>query len=142
MDNIQRSSSVYIDTNVFIYYIEASPIFFERAREIFERIDSVGARAVTSEVTLAECVYKPAQDGDTGLVGLYESLFEASGDVEMVPLDGGIAKRAGLRGGELGFKLIDAIHYLSALEAGCDLFVTSDARFKSGPALKVLRIEA
>jgi hypothetical protein len=34
--------------------------------------------------------------------------------------------------------MIDAIHYISALEAGCDVFATNNGRFRPGPAIGVL----
>ncbi len=140
MDEIVGSSIVYVDTNIFVYFIESSPTFFQLAKRLFEHIDNVGARILTSEITLAECIYKPSKDNDLELVGIYESVFERSGEVELLPLDGAVAKRSAIVAGNLGLKLIDAIHYLSALESGCDYFVTSDASFKSGPTMAVIQI--
>jgi predicted nucleic acid-binding protein len=140
MDRIAGSSVVYVDTNIFVYFVEAVPDFFQKTKELFEHAAAVGARLVTSEITLAECIYRPCQENDAPLVSVYETLFEQSGEIELVPLDGAIAKRAATAGGGLGLKLIDAVHYLSALEAGCDFFVTSDSAFRSGPKMAVLRI--
>jgi predicted nucleic acid-binding protein len=140
MDKISGSSVVYIDTNIFVYFVEATPSFFQKVKELFEHVASVGARLITSEITLAECIYRPSQDHDAALVSIYEMLFEQSGEIDLVPLDGALAKRAAVAGGGVGLKLIDAIHYMSALEAGCDFFVTSDSAFRSGPKMAVLRV--
>jgi predicted nucleic acid-binding protein len=140
MAELTDASSVYIDTNIFVYWVEAVEPFFQNVRELFEGIGEAGCRVVTSEITVAECIYKPARDGDDALIALYERLFEQSGDIDLAALDGAIVKKAAKNGGILGLKLIDAVHYLTALENGCDLFVTSDERFKSGPAMRVLRI--
>jgi predicted nucleic acid-binding protein len=82
----------------------------------------------------------PEHGQDAPLASVYEMLFEQSGEIDLVPLDGAIAKRAAVADGSLGLKLIDAIHYISALETGCDFFVTSDSAFKSGPKMEVLRV--
>lgn len=142
MNEISESSRVYVDSNVFIYFLEATPEFFALAKEVFEQIDAVGARLFTNEYTLAECIYQPSRSGNFSLVTKYESLFEKEGEVELLGLDGALAKRAAFVGGSLGLKLADAIHFMSALEAGCDFFVTADTAFKSGPAMKVLRLAA
>ena len=139
MDEIDGRSSVYVDTNIFIYFIEATPGMFERVVALLNHANRVGARLVTCELTVAECLYKPHRDGDAELIAGYEKLF-ASGGVEITPLDGGLARRAARHGGELGLKLIDAIHYIAALEAGCDVFVTGDARFRSGPYMRVVGV--
>jgi predicted nucleic acid-binding protein len=137
---ITASSRVYIDTNIFIYFLERSPQFFEPVKHLFEYIDSVGAQLVTSEITVAECIYRPSQLNDQKLIGAYEVLFEESNEVDLVPLDGLLAKQAAIYGSQVGLKLIDSIHLVSALQSGCDTFVSSDARFKSGPRLTVIQI--
>jgi predicted nucleic acid-binding protein len=138
---IPAGATVYIDTNIFIYFIEATPGFFAKVRNLFLHIRDAGARIVTSEMTVAECVYKPARDGNQKHLRIYEALLEKSGDVGLIPLTGAVTKRAALIVGKLGLKLIDAIHYLSALEAGCTVFVTSDAAFKSGPNMQVVLVK-
>lgn len=142
MDELTASSVVYIDTNIFIYFVEATPKFHSKALTIFEHVARLGATIKTSEITIAECLYQPAQASNTKLISIYEALFENSGEIEMIALNGELAKRAAMKGGLLGLKLVDAIHYISALEAGCNFFVTSDARFKSGPKLKVILVSA
>jgi predicted nucleic acid-binding protein len=140
MDEIQAGSLVYIDTNVFVYFIETSPGFYPRVKALFERIAAVGASVVTNELTLAECVYFPSRENDHVLVALYQALFSGTGDVTMLPLNGALTQRAALAGGALGLKLMDAIHYVSALEAGCDVFVSGDGSFKAGPSMTVIKV--
>jgi predicted nucleic acid-binding protein len=142
MNEISSASRVYIDSNIFIYFLELNPAYFSKAQELFDHIDAVGAPLFTNEYTLAECIYQPSRDSNFLLVAKYESLFEREGEVQLLSLDGALAKRASFSGGKLGLKLADAIHYISALEAGCDIFVTADTAFKSGPAMKVLRLAA
>jgi predicted nucleic acid-binding protein len=140
IDRIASSSLIYIDTNIFIYFVEATPKFFEKAKAIFARVEAVEARVVTNEVTIAECIYKPALDSNLDLIRIYKKLFASKAEITLLPLDGALAKRAALNGSKLGLKLVDAIHYLSALEAGCEVFVTKDHRFKSGPKMRVVHL--
>jgi predicted nucleic acid-binding protein len=142
MNEIVKGSLVYLDSNIFIYFIETAPGFHPLVKDVFAHVASVGAIVLTNELTLAECIYQPSRDEDQELVLLYEGLLEKSGDVGLLELDGALVKRAALNGGALGLKLFDAIHFVSALEAGCHIFVTADAAFKSGPAMKVLRLAA
>jgi predicted nucleic acid-binding protein len=104
-------------------------------RIIFEKIAAAGAIIVTSELTLAECIFLPARVGDEKLVALYQNLLGKSGDIEMLLLSGAIVERAALAGGAIGLKLMDAIHSISAIEAGCHFFVTGDSAFRSGPSV-------
>lgn len=137
MDEIAAGAAVYVDTNIFIYFIEATPGHYDRAAAAFTQLAEKSARVVTNELTVAECLYLPAREENRALIAVYERLFDASGDVTLLPLTGGIARRAAIAGGAMGLKLMDAIHYLSALESGCSHFLTSDSQFKSGPDLQV-----
>jgi predicted nucleic acid-binding protein len=139
MTEIAVGSLVYVDTNVFIYFLEGDRDAGARAEALFAHADRVGAVLLTSELTAAECLYKPHKDGNLRLASLYGDLFD-SGEVQIIPLTGDLARRAAGDAGALGLRLIDSIHYLSALEAGCDVFVSADARFRSGPYMRVLRI--
>ena len=94
---------------------------------------------VSSELTLAECIYQPLKLNDLELAMTYERLFE-SGDISVVKVDGGILKRAAKHGAGSGLKLLDAVHYVSALEYGCRYFVTSDKRIRSSDNLQVVLI--
>ena len=140
MDSLNSASRVYVDTNIWIYFIESHPAFVEKVRRLFAAVQEAGAQLVTSELAIAECLYKPARDANAAALSAYARLFD-SGEIEITPLDGGLAKRAAVNGGQLGLKLIDAIHYMSALEWACDIFLTSDSAFKSGPMTEVIRIE-
>jgi predicted nucleic acid-binding protein len=141
MDNLSASSRVYVDTNIWIYYVEAAPAMVKKARAFFVAVEAAGAQLITNEIAIAECLYKPSKDGNAAALDAYDRLFD-SGEIEVSPLSGKLARTAAVHGGQLGLKLIDAIHYFSALEWGCDYFFTSDAHFKSGPMIKVIRIEA
>lgn len=138
--DFDQSTRVYIDTNIWIYYIEAHPIFYEKIDGIFEKADLAGATLVTSEIAVTECLVRPSRQGEAKTIQLYDAFFEESG-VEFVKLDGGLARRAALATGALGLKLIDAIHYVSAREAGCNFILTRDGKFKSDAEIVVVGLD-
>ena len=140
MTEFTPSARVYVDTNIWIYYVEANPAFLPKVLGVLRKASNAGARLVTSELAMAECLIGPSRHGDRDLLALYEDFF-AEGDFEVVRLDGALARRAALSGGALGLKLIDAIHYVSAHEAGCDYFLTGDGRFKSAGRMTVIGLE-
>ena len=133
-------NKVYIDSNMFIYQFEKLDGFAERAAMLFSEVEIQGGRLVTSELTIAECCYRPAGDGNGLLLSAYQDFFEESGEVELVLLSGSLVKRAALIGALLGLKLLDAIHYVSALDAGCTHFLTGDKAFKSSSELRVVQL--
>ncbi len=53
---LQDVHRLFLDTAPVIYYVERHPAYFNRVSPIFDRIDSGLLTAVTSPVTLAECL--------------------------------------------------------------------------------------
>ncbi len=141
MVEFPKGSRLYVDTNIWIYYIEANASFVQKVHDLFVSVEATASTLVTNEITVAECLYKPFTDDNLAAVQAYDRLF-GSGEIALVPLDGPLARQAALHGGKLGLKLIDAIHYVSALTSGCDHFITSDVRFRSCPILRVMTIQA
>ena len=139
MTEFARSARIYVDTNIWIYYVEANPAFLPKVIALLRKADEAGGTLVTSELALAECLIRPARQNNQALIALYQNFF-AEGRIELVGIDGALTRRAALVGGALGLKLIDAIHYVSALEAGCGYFLTGDSRFRSGPDLRVIGV--
>src|SRR5688500_16266012 len=101
MIEFARSARIYVDTNIWIYYVEANPAFLPKVVAMLVRASDAGTRLVTSELAIAECLIRPSRQGDKALVALYENFF-AEGDMEVVGLDGALARRAALAGGALG----------------------------------------
>ena len=140
MIDLAGINRVYVDTNVFIYFVEFENSLGDTAREWLDAVTATGRPIVVSRLTLLECIGKPAKDDDQELVQLYRSTLTKSPEIEMVELETHILESAALKGGKLGLKLLDAIHYFTALHLGCDLFLTNDARFRSTPDMRVALI--
>jgi predicted nucleic acid-binding protein len=138
--DLTPGSKVYVDSNMFIYLFEKKEGFAEHVVLRFSEVEKLGGRLLTSELTIAECCYRPAGDGNGLLLSAYQDFFEESGEVELVLLSGSMVKRAALVGASLGLKLLDAIHYVSALDAGCTHFLTGDKAFKSSSELRVVQL--
>jgi len=64
MSKFQRGSFVYIDTNIFVYFIEFNEEFSKKAISVFEHIQSDDARIITSVLTQGECLYKPYKNNE------------------------------------------------------------------------------
>jgi predicted nucleic acid-binding protein len=139
MIGISAQTVIYVDTNILVYYVDGLSSLTPKAIALLDEARELGARLVTSELTVAECIYKWHRERNLARVAVYQDLFR-SDFVELYPVTGDLAIRAAQEGGELGLKLIDAIHYMSALEAGCDVFVTADRKFRSTQYLEVVGI--
>ncbi|MGL5942118.1 MAG: type II toxin-antitoxin system VapC family toxin [Waterburya sp.] len=79
MKNVFQSvSQVFLDTAPVIYYIEASEGFAEIVWEIFKLLAEGQFQAITSPVTLAECLIVPIRKGQTELQQAFIDLLTNS----------------------------------------------------------------
>ncbi|MCL6707500.1 PIN domain-containing protein [Pseudomonas sp. R2.Fl] len=132
MTDIGSDVRLYIDTNIFIYFIEDKGPQGERAARLFIELNERRIFSLTSELAIAECLHGVHKTGRTELLALYTSLFET---VEVLPLTTTILMNASEIGGRLNNKLLDAVHVAAALEWGCTHFLTNDHSIRMPPGL-------
>ena len=119
---------MYVDTALFIYYLENSSLFFQHARDFFihcyQKIP-----LVTSAVTLEEyCIYPYAKNDlqsiknfKTFLSGMNVSIYSVDQEIAM--------EAARLRACHDTLKALDALHLATAITTKCKAFITNDKDF-------------
>lgn len=127
---LNRVSSLFIDTAPIIYYIEAHPQFGPLAKEVFDSFLSGRITAYSSVLTLTEVLPKPMESGDVKLARKFSEFLEHGKNLNLVEITAAIAKQAGVLRG----------HYpvLRALDAGADAFITNDKKLKRMKEINVL----
>lgn len=130
---------VYLDTNVFIAAYESVGARSDHALWIFSAIESGEIRGVTSEITLAELLPGPLEEGDDELVDAYKQIVSNAPNMEVQPVTReALIEAAVLRVGRPGLRLPDAIHCATALRAACAAIVTDDRRIPKNVGLRVV----
>jgi len=123
---------------VIISAAEKTEIFGPKQALFFAHIDERRIEAVTSEITLAECLVKPFADRDIFAVETYNSFLSQESGFPVIPISRQILLSAAQLRAENGLKLPDAIHVATAKWAGCSAFVTNDRRIKEGDSMRVV----
>jgi predicted nucleic acid-binding protein len=135
----EDAAKVYLDTNVFIAAYESTGARSEHAFWILAAIEQGEIRGVTSELTLAELIPGPAEEGDDALVDAYKQLMNDGPNMEVRPVTRDmLIQSALLRVGRPGLKLPDAIHCATAMHAGCTAIITDDRRMPKNIGLRVV----
>lgn len=116
---------LHIDSSAFIDFAEAHPRSIAVLTRIFGRIRTKEIVAVTTTLALPEVLFHARSGIDPEeREKQYLALLDT---VEIVP----VTREMGLRATELrinyGLKTPDALHAASALESGCQGFLTSDS---------------
>jgi predicted nucleic acid-binding protein len=137
MIELPPKARVYADSNIWIYHLENARLWTEPVGHFLSAITVADARLVTSELTWAECIYKPARDDDAVAMATFDRFF-SGGFIEIIAVEGEDLMEAAREGGKLGLRLLDSVHFLAARKSGCTHFVTSDRRFRSTPDVEAI----
>jgi predicted nucleic acid-binding protein len=135
---LQEVRSIFLDTAPVIYYVERHPQYAPVVDEVFERLDQRTLSAVTSPITLAECLVIPYRLSQANIRQRFADCIVNGQGVTFVPLTADIASRAAELRAKYNVTLADACQVATALKAGCDAFLTNDVDLKRVQDITVL----
>jgi predicted nucleic acid-binding protein len=139
-DRLAQANRVYIDSNICIYLVEGAEPFAGLAERALALATERSIPLVSSELALAECLYGVFKTGSPRLEPLYRRMFAPGGLIAPVAVGEAVLERAARIGGTSGLKLVDAIHLATALQAGCDAYLTNDRRFRDAEGLTIIQL--
>lgn len=117
----------YIDANCMIYLIEQNPSWFPKVAVRIQGLRSMGYRLAVGELVRAECFVGPFRSGDVVLEAQYRAIF-TDPEFHMLTLTAAVFDLGARLRAKYSFKLPDALHLATAIEHGCKLFLTADAK--------------
>lgn len=126
----------YVDSVIFIYYLEGAAPFMARAVTRLDTMWAAGDMAVASDLVRLECRTHPIRLNNASVLAKFDSLF-AQANVEHAPITTAVFERATVIRASYDYKLADALHLAVAVDAGCDCFLTNDARLANFPDIAV-----
>jgi predicted nucleic acid-binding protein len=135
-----EGGKVYLDTNVFIYAVEAVAEYASAVEALFGRMEDGAISAVTSELTLAEALAKPFEAGRHDIAQVYEAMLAPSDWLAVLPIERSILIEAAMLQAKLRLRLPDAIHVATAIAAGCHTLLSNDRRLRVPPVIELLRL--
>jgi predicted nucleic acid-binding protein len=127
---------VFLDTNVVIFEVEQPPIWGLRARTRITAARAAGDRLALTDLVRMECLVQPLRRGDAALVAAFAA-FCALPDVDVLPITPVLCDRAAQIRATHGYQALDSLHLAAAVEHGCGLFLTNDARLAAFPDVPV-----
>lgn len=117
----------YLDTNCVIYFVENHPVWCPKVIARITSIRSNKDEMTVSDLTRAECLVGPFKSSDAGLEARYRAFF-SDPDIRVLGITAAVCERAARLRAVHPFKLPDALHLATAIEHGCGLFLTADAK--------------
>jgi predicted nucleic acid-binding protein len=127
---------VYLDASIVIYSVEGQPTLQARAQARLVSLQATGGRFAVSPLTQLECYVMPIRQQDVVLQKDYDRFF-ADPSLVHVDVTHAAFRRATLIRAHHRLRLADALHLATAVEAGCDRFLTADVQLQSFPDIPV-----
>ena len=137
-DFLKNVRCLFLDTAPLIYYVEKHPQYLKILKPVFGRIDKGFITAVTSPITLAECLIHPYRRGLVELQKDFTDLIVNGRNTVFITIDHTISQKAAQLRASYNLPLADAFQVATALSAGCDAFLTNDLDMKQLTEIKVL----
>jgi uncharacterized protein len=127
---------IFLDTNPVIYFVEQPPVWGAIATARIAGLRAAGDRLAVSDLVRMECQVGPLKTGDATRLSDFATFF-ASPDVRVLPITGAVCDRAARIRAAHNLKPLDSLHLATAVEHGCDVFLTADARLARFPDITV-----
>lgn len=129
------------DTPPFIYFVERHPNHLALMREVFRAIDAGTVSGHSSVITLTEVLTLPLRLNNDLLANEYRDLLLNGRNLSLQPIDASIAERAADLRARYGLRTPDALQLATAIDAGCEAFLTNDTGLRRVTELRVLVLD-
>lgn len=139
LDDLLQAQSVYCDANILIYLVEKHPDHSATLHDVMKALKARGARLCSSELVIAECLTGAVRRDNAAVLAAYEAFFD--GDrlgFELAPLSEAVLWSAPQVALDFRLDLPDALHFATALDLGCDAFLTNDKGFTDGEPFPIV----
>jgi predicted nucleic acid-binding protein len=141
IDEIPERSSIALDTDAIIYYVEEHDRFLPVIEPLIDAVAAGIYRLHVSVVSLLEVLVHPLREHRLDLAEQYREILGRSPMVALHAIDTHIAQRAALLRAQFRLRTPDAIIAATALVTGCSHLITNNASdFRRVVDLEVLAI--
>jgi predicted nucleic acid-binding protein len=138
---LQSVARLFFDTAPVIYYVERNPTYAALVDDIFDRVDAGTLQAVTSPITLAECLVGAIRQGLPQAQQDFMDLIVSGANVTFLTPNAAVAQRAADLRARYNLGLLDAFQVAVALAAGCNAFLTNDRMLLRVQELPILVLD-
>ena len=120
------SSRIFFDTAPIIYFLDKSPLYFDKMKQFIFKTANDNSQFYTSVITDMEYVAGPYKDNNQQKIDNYYA-FQNFLEIKKIDINTEIASYAGMLRGKYSFlKGLDSLQISAARFYDCDSFVTND----------------
>jgi len=118
-----------LDTMVFSYHLAGHPRYAPLTTWLLCAIEAGEMMGLTTTVTLAELLTRPAQANDQAALRDYEAYLLHFPNLGIAPLDVSLARETALVRAATGLRTPDAVQIAAARVHNADAIITNDRRW-------------
>ena len=139
MDDLLQSQRVYLDTNILISLVEKNAAYHRLVHGLVRNLTREGVDLVSSEMVISECMMGAVRRENEAVLVAYERFFDGDrGGIDLQPVSSRVLWTAPQVSLDFKLDLPDAIHFATALDQGCDAFLTNDKGFTDGEPFPIV----
>lgn len=125
-ERIAAHAVVGLDTSIFIYHLEAHPVYLPLTQELLAGVEAGKWGGVTSTVTIMELTVPAWQLERPAVAHAYEALLAHFPHLVLADVTRQVARRAAQLRARYRIRPADALQVATALVHGATAFVTND----------------
>jgi predicted nucleic acid-binding protein len=129
-----RGQRVYIDANYLIYFLDRRAPYFDLVAPIFVACDAGEFDGYTGDAAVAEVMVHPYKRKSAADIARGKAFFAREGFLTILPHDANAFDLVAQLRASSNLKMIDALHYATALQAGCRFMLTNDHALAANPS--------
>jgi predicted nucleic acid-binding protein len=132
---------VYFDTKVFIYFLDQGSLFDVVAPLLAACVEG-RMTGCTGDAVVAETMVIPYRHNNPAKIAQFKAFFGLEGFLTVHAHTVQTFDLAAQFAGTQGMRMMDALHYATAIQSGCRFLVTNDAGIKSSEEIEVIYVKA
>lgn len=140
-DRLERARLVHLDARVLALHLLGRAPYPELTRLLFDGLRSGDVAGQTSAISLYQLLVEPFRRGRDDLARRAGDDLTAFRGLEIVAVDGRIARQAAEVRARLGGRVERALQLATALAADAELFLTQDSGIRRVAGIEVLDLD-
>lgn len=138
---LSQIDTLFLDSAPVIYFVEEKEPFFSRVRPIFDQIDGGRITAISSPITLAECLFYPYKQHNEELAEAFNRHLVYGAHVRFIQTTAVIADLSARLRAKYHLGFADGLQVATAVYANCDAFLTNDKQLSRIQELQVIVLD-
>ena len=130
-----------VDANIFVYFLEGDDRYMHTIVPFFNAFEQGSALGLTGDTVVAETLYKPYRLDDMMRVSEFKAFFSNEEFLTVLPHSTEAFELAAELSPKRGMKLMDALHFATAVLSACQFILTNDAGFSTGKEIQIINLQ-